>query len=41
VDGFLTPTLNGLAGQDIQIVRSAYLAMEVIGWFVIVPLSVQ
>ena len=26
----------GLTSQDVQIVRAAYLAMELIGWFVIV-----
>ena len=29
----------GLTSQDVQIVRAAYLAMELTGWFVIVPLS--
>jgi hypothetical protein len=38
VAAFLALALVGLAGKDTQIVRAAYLAMEVTGWFVIVPL---
>ena len=37
--GFLALSLAGLTSQDTQLVRAAYLAMELIGWFVIVPLS--
>jgi hypothetical protein len=37
--GFLALALVGLASQDAQLVRAAYLAMEVIGLYVIVPLS--
>jgi hypothetical protein len=40
VAGFLALAVAGLASQDAQLMRSAYLAMELIGWFVIVPLSV-
>lgn len=37
VTGFLALSIAGLTSQDIQLIRSAYLAMELIGWFVIVP----
>ncbi|MCA1611082.1 MAG: hypothetical protein ABR610_08630 [Thermoanaerobaculia bacterium] len=40
VAGFLALAVAGLASQDAQRVRAAYLAMELIGWLVIVPLSV-
>lgn len=39
VAGFLALAVAGLNSQDAQMVRAAYLAMELIGWFVIVPLS--
>ena len=39
VAGFLALAVAGLTSQDAQIVRAAYLAMELIGWCVIVPLS--
>ncbi len=39
VAGFLALAIAGLASQDAQTVRSAYLAMELIARFVIVPLS--
>jgi uncharacterized membrane protein len=39
VAGFLALAIVGLTGPDTQIVRAAYLAMEVITQFVIVPLS--
>lgn len=39
VAGFLALALAGLTSQDAQMVRAAYLAMELTGWFVIVPLS--
>jgi len=39
VAGVLAPALVGLTSQDIQIVRAAYLTMELIGWFVLVPLA--
>ena len=32
--------LAGLTSQDPQVVRAAYLTLELIGWFVLVPLSV-
>ena len=39
VVGFLALALAGLISKDDQTVRSAYLAMHLTGWFVIVPLS--
>ena len=36
---FLALSVLGLTGQDAPTVRGAYLAMEAIGWFVLVPLS--
>jgi hypothetical protein len=39
VAGFLTLAIAGLASKDAQTVRAAYIAMESIAWFVIVPLS--
>jgi hypothetical protein len=39
VGGFLALAVAGLAGEKEQLVRAAYLAMGVIGWFAIVPLS--
>jgi len=39
VTGFLALAIAGLTSQDAQMVRSAYLAMELIARFVIVPLS--
>ena len=39
VAGFLALALAGLTSQDAQLVRAAYLAMELITRFVIVPLS--
>ncbi len=39
VAGFLALAIAGLTSQDAQMVRAAYLAMELTGWFVIVPLS--
>jgi len=39
VVAYLALAIAGLASQDAQLVRSAYLAMELTGWFVIVPLS--
>ncbi len=40
VGGFLALAIAGLTSQDAQMVRAAYLAMELTGWFVIVPLSI-
>jgi len=39
VAGFLALAVAGLTSRDAQMVRAAYLAMELIGWYVIVPLS--
>ncbi|MEX2612381.1 MAG: hypothetical protein WD380_02280 [Gaiellaceae bacterium] len=36
---FLALSVAGLASQNAQTVRAAYLAMEATGWFVLVPLS--
>ena len=40
VVAFLALAVAGLTSHDAQTVRAAYLAMELTGWFVIVPLSV-
>src|SRR5262245_60380762 len=39
VAGFLALSIAGLASRDAEIVRSAYIAMNLIGLFVIVPLG--
>ena len=39
VGGFLALAVAGLTSQEAQLMRATYLAMELIGWFVIVPLS--
>ncbi len=39
VAAFLVLAVAGLASQDAQMVRAAYLAMKLIAWFVIVPLA--
>jgi hypothetical protein len=36
---FLALSVVGLTGRDAPTVRAAYLAMESIGWYVLVPLS--
>ena len=38
VAGFLALAVAGLTSQDAQMVRAAYLAMDLTAWFVIVPL---
>jgi len=40
VAGFLALAIAGLTSPDVQLMRAAYLAMALTGWFVIVPLSV-
>ncbi len=40
VAGFLALAVAGLTSQNAQMVRAVYLAMELTGWFVIVPMSV-
>ena len=39
VAGFLALAVIGLASEDARTVRAAYLVMEPIGWFVLVPLA--
>src|SRR5262245_7499551 len=39
VVAYLTLAWNGLRGKDEDLARSAYLSMELVGWSVIVPLS--
>jgi hypothetical protein len=39
VAAYLVLAIVGLTSQDAQRVRAAYLAMELVGWFVIVPCS--
>ena len=39
VAGFLALAVAGLTSPDAQLVRAAYLAMDLTAWFVIVPLS--
>ena len=39
VAGFLALAIAGVSSDDPQTVRAAYLAMHLITWFVIVPLS--
>jgi hypothetical protein len=36
---FIALAIAGLASQDVQTVRGAYLVMKPIGWFVLVPLA--
>jgi hypothetical protein len=38
VAGFLALAVAGLTSRDAQMVRATYLAMDLTGWFVIVPL---
>ncbi|MGH9905788.1 MAG: hypothetical protein ACRD8U_09435, partial [Pyrinomonadaceae bacterium] len=39
VASFLALAVVGLTSKNIQTVRAAYLAMELIAWFVIIPLA--
>jgi hypothetical protein len=39
VVAYLAPAIAGLTSQDDQLMRAAYLSLELIGWFVIVPCS--
>ena len=39
IGGFLALAVAGLASSDAQVVRGSYLAMNLTGWYVIVPLS--
>lgn len=36
---YLTLAIAGLTSNEAQMIRAAYLSMELLGWFVIVPLS--
>ncbi len=38
--GFLALAVAAMTSQDVQLVRGAYLAMELTGWYVLVPLCV-
>lgn len=40
IGGFLALAIAALRSNDVQLVRSTYLAMELIGWYVLVPLCV-
>jgi hypothetical protein len=40
VAGFLALAVAGVTSEDAQLVRAAYLTMELTGWFVLVPLAV-
>jgi len=40
IAGFLALAITGLTHRDAQIVHAAYLGMDWIGWFVLVPLSI-
>jgi uncharacterized membrane protein len=40
IAGFLALAIAGLRSNDVQLVRSTYLAMELTGWYVLVPLCV-
>lgn len=37
--GFLALAVTGVTSSDVQVVRAAYVAAEVVAWFVVVPLS--
>ena len=39
VAGFLALAVAGLTSENAELVRAAYLTMEAIGWFVLVPLA--
>jgi hypothetical protein len=38
--GFLALAVVGIASDDVEAVRSAYLMMEMFGWFVLVPFAI-
>ena len=40
IGGFLALAIAGLRSNDLQLVRSTYLAMALIGWYILVPLCV-
>jgi hypothetical protein len=37
---YLALAVVGLTSRDVQLLRAAYISMELIGWYVIVPLSI-
>ena len=37
---YLALTIAGLTSHEVQVVRAAYVSMDLIGWFVIVPFSI-
>ena len=39
VAGFLVLAITGVTSQDAEVVRAAYVAMALLAWYVIVPLS--
>lgn len=39
ISGFLVLAIAGMTSQNDQLVRAAYPAMELVAWFVIVPLA--
>ena len=39
VAGFLALSIAGVTSQDPEVVRAAYVGMNLIGWFIIVPCS--
>src|SRR5918999_1675119 len=39
VAAFMSLAVAGLASDDLDVVRGAYLTMELTGWFVVVPLA--
>jgi len=36
---YLALVIAGLTSRDVQLVRAAYLWMELVGWYVVVPFS--
>ena len=40
IAAFLALAIAGLRSNDLQLVRSTYLAMALIGWYILVPLCV-
>lgn len=38
--GFLALAIAALTSEDVQLMRGAYLAMQLTGWYVLVPLCV-
>jgi hypothetical protein len=39
VVAYIALDVSAVAGQDVQTVRAAYLAMELLAWYVVVPLA--